>query len=95
MIDTLTAGAPSTACDCGDCEYVRTECCTVRPQCETITDTAYGDDSLTLCALGSGCDRERRADAMTARARDERAYFERHAVAWLREDDDNYRGSLS
>lgn len=41
-------------CDCGECEYTNTDCCYLRPWCETDTD---GD--VVVCNIEFGCCAER------------------------------------
>lgn len=52
--DPPEAGDLSWSCECGGCEWTNTDCCELRPTCQTGSD---GD--IVACRVGKGCDEDR------------------------------------
>lgn len=46
-------GETSNLCECGDCEYVATDCAHIVPACDTRTDAS--EDRITLCGEWTDC----------------------------------------
>jgi hypothetical protein len=76
-----------TACECGECEYVITECCGLRPDCETRTQVTLDGDQFTFCAEGNGCDC---ASAQAAQDAEDRM---REEMAWIAQDERDIAGA--
>lgn len=91
MSESKGIGDISTACDCGDCEYVGTECCGPRPDCETRTLGTLDGDYFTFCGEGFGCDciSAQAAQDAEERAREEMA----QRMAWTAQDERDFAGT--
>jgi hypothetical protein len=60
-------GEISNLCECGDCEYVATDCAHIVPACDTRTDAS--EDRITLCGEWTDCGKA--AEQQTQAAREE------------------------
>ena len=54
VLEQVKRGDVCFDCDCGECEYTNTDCCELRPWCETDTD-----GEVVVCNIEFGCCAER------------------------------------
>lgn len=54
LLQQVELGDVCVECDCGECEYTGTDCCDLRPWCETSSD-----GNVVVCKREFGCSVER------------------------------------